>query len=145
LEKKAFFFIDDVIWTLRDLTRNKPASLFDNPFLKVLKTAHDLYGLKVQLNVFYRTDFYYGDDEFTLADVTDAYRAEWEAASDWLKLAFHAKQEFPDYPFVNADYDTVKHVFDVTQKEVFRFAGEKSCCPIRQCQCKETGNDFCCG
>ena len=53
MNKKAFFFIDDVIWIFRDLTRQQPASLFDNPFLKALKTAHDRYGLKVQLHVFY--------------------------------------------------------------------------------------------
>ena len=64
--KKAYFFIDDVIWLFRDLTRQRPASMFDNFFLKELKKAHDLYGAKFQLNVFYRTDFYYGNDEFTL-------------------------------------------------------------------------------
>lgn len=64
MEKKAYFYIDDVIWVFRDLTRKRPASLFDNAFLNVLKTAHDRYGLKVQLNVFYRTDFFYGNDEF---------------------------------------------------------------------------------
>ena len=93
--KKCYFYIDDVIWVFRDLTRLKPASLFDNPFMAMLKKAHDENGLKVQLNVFYRTDFYYGDDEFSLADMTDAYKAEWEAAADWLKLGFHSKQEFP--------------------------------------------------
>lgn len=126
MAKNVFFFIDDVIWLFRDLTRKQPASLFDNPFLHALKAAHDRYGLKVQLNVFYRTDFFYGSDEFTLADMTDAYKAEWEAAADWLKLGFHAKQEFPDYPYINADYRDVKQDFDAIQKEVFRFAGEKS-------------------
>lgn len=126
MEKKTYFYIDDVIWVFRDLTRKRPASLFDNAFLNVLKTAHDRYGLKVQLNVFYRTDFFYGNDEFTLADMTDAYKAEWEEASDWLKLGFHAKQEFPDYPYVNASYDDVKSNFDDIQKQVFRFAGPKS-------------------
>jgi len=35
MDKLAFFFIDDVIWTLRDITRQKPKSIFDNPFMKV--------------------------------------------------------------------------------------------------------------
>ena len=30
--KKAHFLIDDVIWVLRDITRQRPNSLFDNPF-----------------------------------------------------------------------------------------------------------------
>lgn len=126
MEKKCFFFIDDVIWVFRDLTRQKPASMFDNPFLKLMKEGHDKYGMKVQLNVFCRTDFFYGEDEFSLADMTDAYKSEFEAASDWLKLGFHAKQEFPDYPYVNADYNTVKVDLDNTKKEVFRFAGENT-------------------
>jgi len=126
MDKKAYFFIDDVIWCMRDITRQKPTSIFDIPFMGVLKRAHDLYGMTVQLNLFYRTDFYYGNDEFTLADMTDAYKAEWEANSDWLKLAFHAKQEFPDYPYVNADYDDVKANCEDILNEIKRFAGEKS-------------------
>ncbi|MBQ2890346.1 MAG: hypothetical protein IJE44_01710 [Clostridia bacterium] len=124
--KKAYFFIDDVIWCLRDLARNKPASLFDVPFFKALKEAHDRYGVKTQLNLFYRTDYAYGYDEFTLAEVPDTYKKEWEEASDWLKLSFHAKQEFPDYPHVNASYEDVKRVFEDTHREVVRFAGEKT-------------------
>lgn len=124
--KKAYFFIDDVIWVLRDLTRQKPASMFDHPFLGMLKTAYERYGIKTQLNLFYRTDYAYGMDEFTLAEMTDCYKAEWEAASDWLKLAFHAKQEFPDYPLVNATYEDVKAQFTMIKEEVLRFAGENS-------------------
>ena len=122
--KKAYYFIDDVIWLFRDLTRKRPASLFDNPFIKMLKTAHDRYGLKVQLNAFYRTSYFYGNDEFSLADMTDAYKAEWESASDWLKLSFHAKEEFPDYPHVNATYEDVKAIFESIKREIVRFAGE---------------------
>ena len=68
MEKIAYFFIDDVIWVFRDIARQKPKSVFDNAFMKMLKKAHDDNGLAVQLNIFYRTDFFYGTDEFTLAD-----------------------------------------------------------------------------
>ena len=44
--------------------------------MNMLKTAHDKYGLKVQLNLFYRTDSFYGYDEFRLCDVTDKYKSE---------------------------------------------------------------------
>ena len=50
--KKAFFYIDDVVWVFRDLTRQCPKSLFDNAFLGVLKEAHERYGMKIQLNCF---------------------------------------------------------------------------------------------
>ena len=124
--KKCYFFIDDVIWCLRDIARQKPDSIFDQHFLGALKKAHDMYGLKVQLNLFYRTDFYYGMDEFTLKDMPDTYKKEWEDNSDWLRFGFHSYQEFPDYPFVNADYDDVKKVFELITGEVKRFAGEGS-------------------
>lgn len=124
--KKAYFYIDDTLWVLRDLTRQKPAHLFDNPFMGMLKQAHDRYGLKVQLNLFYRTDSFYGYDEFCLADVTDAYKAAFSANADWLKFAFHAMEEFPDYPHVNATYEDTKLLFSRIEKEVFRFAGEQS-------------------
>ena len=124
--KKAYFYIDDVIWLFRDLTRKRPESAFDNEFLALLKEGHDKYGMKVQLNVFYRTDFFYGEDEFTLSEMTDAYKEEFTAASDWLKFGFHSKQEFPDYPYINADYDEVKTNLERTKKEVARFACEKS-------------------
>ena len=122
--KGASFFIDDAIWFLRDLARQRPKSLFDNAFLKPLKEAHDRYGLKLQINLFYRTDFFYGMDEFTLAEVPADYKAEWQANKDWLKLGFHSLQEFPDYPWVNIDYADVKKLFGMIKGEIDRFAGE---------------------
>ncbi|MBP3591240.1 MAG: hypothetical protein J6K14_02030 [Clostridia bacterium] len=126
MKKTAYFFVDDCIWCLRDLARTMPKSIFDVPFLKMLKNVHDAYGLTVQLNLFYRTDFFYGYDEFTLKEVPDTYKAEWEANADWLKLAFHAKQEFPDYPYVNATYEDVKASYMEIINEIVRFAGERS-------------------
>ena len=126
MEKVAYFFIDDVIWVMRDIARQRPASLFDNEFMKMLKKAHDEWGLTVQLNLFYRTDFFYGNDEFTLSEMPDIYKSEFEAASDWLKMAFHAKQEFPDYPYVNATYEDVRDNYELIVGEIKRFAGEKS-------------------
>ena len=126
MEKKAFFFIDDTIWCFRDIARNKPKSLFDNPFMRMLKKAHDDSGMTFQLNLFYRTDFFYGNDEFTLAEMPDIYRNEFEEAGDWLRLGFHSKQEFPDYPYVNAEYEDVKANYEAVINEVKRFAGEVS-------------------
>ena len=123
MEKISYFFIDDVIWCFRDIARQKPKSIFDNGYMKMLKKAHDDNGLTVQLNLFYRTDFFYGNDEFTLSEMPDTYKDEFQQNKDWLRLAFHAKQEFPDYPYVNATYQDVKDNFETIQKEVERFAG----------------------
>ena len=122
--RAASYFCDDAIWFLRDITRQKPKSMFDHPFLAVLKECHEKYGLKVQINLFYRTDFFYGMDEFTLVDVTDAYKGEWQDNRDWLKLGFHSLQEFPDYPWVNIDYADVKKLFGMIRGEIDRFAGD---------------------
>ena len=63
LMKKVQFFIDDVIWLMRDLTRQRPERLFDNPFLAMLKRANEEYSVKIQLNLFYSTSDFYGDDK----------------------------------------------------------------------------------
>ena len=122
--RKAAMYIDDVIWVFRDLTRQRPKSMFGHPLLGALKEAHEQYGLKVQLNCFYRTDFFYGMDEFSLADMTETYKDEWQASKDWLRLGFHSYQEFPDYPFINSSYDDVAKAFGRVFGEVRRFAGE---------------------
>ena len=126
MTKKTYFYIDDVIWLFRDLARQRPKSIYDNAFIKMLKEAHDKFGMKVQLNVFLRTDFYYGNDEFYLSEMPDCYKEEFTEASSWLRFGFHSKQEFPDYPYVNATYDDVRANLEDTKKEIFRFAGEKS-------------------
>ncbi|MBQ4160321.1 MAG: hypothetical protein IJD83_05265 [Clostridia bacterium] len=124
--KKTFFYFDDVIWLFRDLTRQRPKSIFDHFYLKTFKEAHEKYGMKVQMNVFYRTDYFYGTDEFTLADMTDAYKEEFRANADWLKFGYHSKQEFPDYPLVNITYEDMVKDFHAIRNEVVRFAGEES-------------------
>lgn len=122
--KKAYFYIDDVIWILRDLNNQKPKSIFGTPFMKMLKDNHDKYCLKVQLNLFYRTDSFYGYEDFTLSQMTDAYKDQFQQNKDWLTFAFHAMEEFPDYPHVNATYDDTKKLFKMIESEVLRFAGE---------------------
>jgi len=121
--KRAYYYCDDAIWFLRDLARQRPKSLFDNPFLKALKTVHDKYGFKLQVNCFYRTDFFYGMDEFTMAEMPETWKAEWQANKDWLKLGFHSLQEFPDYPLVNSNYEDVHKLASMIRGEIERFAG----------------------
>ena len=126
MKKTSCFYIDDVIWCFRDIARQKPKSIYDNDFFKMLKHAHDETGMTVQLNLFFRTDFFYGSDEFTLSEMPSCYKKEFEEASDWLKFSFHSKQEFPDYPYINAKYADVKKDYTELIDEVRRFAGEKS-------------------
>ena len=53
--------LDDNILFLADLTKNQDVyqSMFDNPYLHIFKEAHDLYGAKIHINVYYE----YCDEE----------------------------------------------------------------------------------
>ena len=123
--KRAAFYLDDVIFVFRDLARTRPRSCWDHHLLAAFREAHERYGLKAQFNVFYRNDFYYGarGAEFTLKDMPDAWRNEFQAAKDWLRFGFHSYSEFPDYPWLNASYDDVTFTWDAIVREVDRFAG----------------------
>lgn len=123
--KNYFFFIDDNIWVFRDLATQKPASLFDNAYLGLLKRMHDLYEMKVQLNVFYSTSARHKGPYFDLSLMPDTWKDEWKANADWLKLAFHADREFPDYPYVNVTYDEMAAAYDKVVDHIIRFAGEE--------------------
>ena len=123
--KRAAFYLDDVMFLFRDLVATHPKSCWDHPLLAAFKEAHEKYGLKAQFNIFYRNDAYYGarGAEFTLKDMPDTWKADFQAAKDWFRFGFHAYSEFPDYPWINASYDDVKFTWDAITREVERFAG----------------------
>ena len=130
--KTYYFFVDDNIWFLRDLAKERPTSLFDHPYLKLFKQMHQKYGMKVQMNIFYQThpksDPLGEAGAFSLKEMPDCYKSEWKENAHWLKLAFHAKAEFPDIPFINITYDEMIFVFSRVRDEIIRFAGEDSFC-----------------
>lgn len=130
--KVYYFFIDDNIWFLRDLAKERPASLFDYPYLHFIREMHQKYGTKVQLNIFYqthpKTDPQGESGAFSLKEMPDCYQSEWKENAWWLKLAFHASMELPAYPLVNITYDEMMYEFSRIRNEVFRFAGEESFC-----------------
>ena len=113
------FFIEDNIWFLRDLNRDRPKSVFEHPYLAMLKRLHEKFGMKVQLDVFIATD------GFNLSEMTDEYKSEWQANSDWLCFGFHSRTENPGDPYLNASYDEVYRDCVETHREIVRFAGEE--------------------
>lgn len=122
--------VDDNIWFLADLNRNKDVytSIFDNDYLKVYKEAHDRYGAKVRLNLFYEIDNPCGLElygPFDLSMMTDRYKDEFIANSDWLHLAFHARSEFPDTPYAQAETEQFRKEYEAIIREIKRFAGEE--------------------
>ncbi len=118
--------IDDNIWFLKDISVNssKYKSIFENSYLKFLKEVHDKYGTKIHLNLFYQTD------GFNLSQMTDKYKNEWKDNAAWIRLSFHALQEFPDRPYLNAGYDQVKNDCILVKDQIKRFAGEELMGPV---------------
>lgn len=117
---KAFTFtVDDNIRVFRELTEMPRESLFDHPYLALYKRLHEEYDLKIQLNLFYE------DEHFTLSDMSDRYKDEFQKNADWLKLSFHSRKENVK-PYQNAGYREVFDDCESVQREIVRFAGEKS-------------------
>lgn len=120
--------VDDNIWWLAELTRQPRQSLFDHPYLAVFKRAHEAYGAKVRLNLFYETKASWAEkkDTFDLSMMTDQYKEEFRANSGWLKLAFHSLREEPGHPYRNASYDEVYADCSAVHREIVRFAGAEA-------------------
>ncbi|MBR2341425.1 MAG: hypothetical protein IKA72_03360 [Clostridia bacterium] len=118
--KKFFTFtMDDNIQFLEDLTTNCSESIFSHPYTKMLKEFHEIYGIKVQLNLFYE------NPSFNLSKFPETYKEEWQENSSWLKLSFHSKKESPK-PYLNSDYQEVYDDCKQVHDEILRFAGEDS-------------------
>ena len=117
------FSIDDNSFFLRDIAEKNYKSLFDCFYLKMLRDLHARYGTRFVLNVFYSRD------NFDLTQFPDRYKGEWKDNADWLRLAFHAKGEFPDRPY--EDVEPAKLIADLDQvnEQIHRFAGAQTCTP----------------
>ncbi|NSW91319.1 MAG: hypothetical protein HPY74_11730 [Firmicutes bacterium] len=132
--RKYRLSLDDNIWFLQDIAGNsgKYKSIFENPYLKIYKDAHDMYGTKVHINLFYQTE------GFNLSQMPAKYKSEWRDNADWLRLTFHSIQEFPDKPYLSATYDEIKRDYELITEEIIRFAGEELLSPITTVHWGET-------
>ena len=127
--KKFRISSDDNILFLADITANKDVytSIFDNPYLAMYKRIHDKFGVPIHLNLFYE----YIDEQhdntnrpsFNLSMMTDKFKSEFIANSDWLKLAFHSKAEFPERPYKFAKAEEITADCIKIHNEIKRFAG----------------------
>ena len=113
--KTFCFTVDDNIRFLKELTEGKYNSIFDHPYLALYRRLHERYGLKVQLNLFYRTE------GFDLSLMTEAYYDEFLENSDWLKMSFHSELENVR-PYAFAPYEEVYWDCKRVHNEVARFA-----------------------
>ncbi len=128
-DKKSFkrfnFFIDDNVFFMTDIARERPRRAFDHFYLAGLKKIHEKYGTRFTLNCFYRNCH----NPFEIKDFPDIYKSEFIDNSDWLRLSFHAFGEFPDRPYQDASYEQLARDYDLVKAEIIRFAGEQSFIP----------------
>lgn len=121
------FEIDDNIFFLRDIAKNKYHSIFDNFYLKGLRNLNLKYGTKFTLNIYYTDGLEFtNEEEFTLMQFPEKYKTEWTDNSDWLKLTFHAYSNKPDRPYQYTRYQQLISDLEKVTDEIHRFAGEKT-------------------
>jgi hypothetical protein len=120
------FSVDDNVLFLRDLARHPERydSLFDHWYLRLWQEMHERFGAKIHINIYW-TD---GGD-FTLAQVPDKWRGEWQANADWLHLTFHARQDKPDRIYRQATYEELAADIERVHEQIVRFAGEEVMSP----------------
>lgn len=123
--KKYRFTLDDNIWCFQNINENKDVfkSIFEDPYLGLLKAIHDKHGSKFHLNCYYETPRH---DGFNLSQMTDKFKDEFKANSDWLRLSFHANADKPDRPYICASYEQAYFEMERVNKEIIRFAGEEA-------------------
>ncbi len=123
--KKYRFSLDDNIWFLQNLNENKDryTSMFEDPYLAMIKGIHERYGSKFHINIFYETPRHGG---FNLSQMTDKYKEEFKANSHWMRLSFHANADLPDRPYMFATYEQAYFEMERVHKEILRFAGEEA-------------------
>ena len=117
--KNFCFTIDDNIRFFKEITERGYKSLFDHPYLAMLKRMHEKFNLMVQLNLFYCMD------GFDLSEMSEIYADEWLENSSWLKLSFHSKLENVS-PYENSGYDEVYSDCKNVNMQILRFASPKS-------------------
>ena len=131
--KTFCFTVDDNIRFLKEISERKPKSIFDHPYLAMLRRLHEHFELKIQLNLFWETD------AFNLSKMSDRYAAEFSSVSDWLKLSFHSRMENVS-PYENSGYDEVFADCRAVNEQILRFASPNSLAKTTTVHyCKTTG------
>lgn len=136
--RKYRLSFDDNIWFLRDIAFNSYKSIFENPYLKFIKSIHDQFDTKIHINIYYYTPF-----NFNISQMPDRYKGEWRDNSDWLKLSFHANQDEPENPYKYSSPAEVLHDFDKVMNEIIRFAGYEVLMPVTTIHYSEMTKESC--
>lgn len=118
--RKYRLAIDDVTISLRNIAKDRPASVFDEPLFGFFGDLHRKYGAKIQFNA-----YLYDGEGFGLRDFPDSYRSEFDSCADWMRLTFHARADKPDHIYMYSGYGEMAADIDMTQRELERIAGNR--------------------
>ncbi len=111
------FSVDDVFQSLIEVT-DKNISLFEHPHFSLLREMHNLYGVRVGLNLFFQKEI---DGRIrSLREVRDL-RGELKDSGDWIFFGPHAL-DFDNAPHQQTQDQQIT-TFDSIYKEIDRFAG----------------------
>jgi len=131
-EPRFRFSIDDNSFFLRDIAQKNYKSLFDCFYLKMLRDLHKKYGVKYTLNIYYTAadDAKFAtDSDFKLPQFPDRYKSEWRDNAHWMRLAFHAYANMPNWPYQDTPAGKLIADLDLVAAEIRRFAGEEAYAP----------------
>lgn len=117
--KRYRLSVDDNIRFLEELTKHPLDSAFDHPYLALFKRLHDDFGTCTQFNLFYS----YTPESFSLADVTNRYKEEFQRNAHWIKLSFHSRHNDPPSPYIKASPEEVLKDLQDVREQITRFAG----------------------
>lgn len=113
--KNVHLSFDDVAYALHELKTAAPASVFDNDFFAQLKAWHDTFGVKITCNCFNRLSTV---PDYDITTLPSTWAAEFIAAKDWLRFAFHSKDDetsYSDATTAAEDYaDFVRGIYTLT-------------------------------
>ena len=120
MTNRVHFSIDDILGCLKWLSKNekKVSSIFDSYVLNFSKQLHEIFGVKVSLFSMYT------DGEFTLKNVSDKWKKQFQENSEWLKIGFHAYNTKSCYKDISGtDFE---REYKLVLQELIRITGGKS-------------------
>lgn len=116
---KVCISLDDVKGIFKVLIKEKVDSVFQTRTLAFLKEMHNRYGTSFELYCTYR------QDNYSLSDMSDRYREEFQNNHTWLKFGFHCIEESDDYS--NIDCNKFEPIFNDFLKDINRATGQQKC------------------
>lgn len=117
MNKRVHISVDDVVATLQRLTESEYKSIYEESFFWYMRLLHRLFGTKVTCYVFAH------QAGWSISDIPEKYKHEFEDASEWLKFGFHAVSDEQKEDNILSNFEDA---FVETESLIKRFAGGES-------------------